>query len=316
MHLFHATRRRMLAFGPLLLMLGMTEPALATNQTATPTAQPGSESGGSVGDYFAHWFDRVDAARASQPHWMLPVVAPPPFLVQVVRYDQVWQHLGNGADIHVFGQASSIRLIPATTSEVDFLFPTYQEKAAGARETTGFASWPFIAYKQRLLSANEADGNYVLSASLGAQAPTGTTAFPANHEWAVTPTFAGGKGWGDFDIQASLGAFIPFSPGPANGTYIFDNVVFQYHILTYIWPELELNHTYWSDGPRAGKNQLMMTPGVVFGKFEIGERLRGNFGIGYQFAVTPDYQLAKTKAGTLLTPTYNHAWVLTARMAF
>ena len=72
------------------------------------------------------------------------------------------------------------------------------------KSATGWNDWPFLTIKQRLLSANEQNGNYIVTAFLGFQAPTGITAF-TNDAWVITPTIAGGKGWGDFDIQMTLG---------------------------------------------------------------------------------------------------------------
>ena len=42
---------------------------------------------------------------------------------------------------------------------------------------SGVADDPVLLIKQRLLSANEASGNYILTAFLGVQAPTGVAAF-------------------------------------------------------------------------------------------------------------------------------------------
>jgi hypothetical protein len=38
-----------------------------------------------IADYFAHWFDRVDAAQASQPHWMTPITTVTPRLEEEYR---------------------------------------------------------------------------------------------------------------------------------------------------------------------------------------------------------------------------------------
>ena len=62
------------------------------------------------------------------------------------------------------------------------------------------ASW----FKYRLMSANEENGNYILTAFMGLSVPTGSEAFTENH-YIVTPTIAFGKGWGDFDFQSTLG---------------------------------------------------------------------------------------------------------------
>jgi len=52
------------------------------------SAPPETNASGVVEDYFADWFDRVEAVQASQPHWMTPLVTVTPRLEQEVRYDQ------------------------------------------------------------------------------------------------------------------------------------------------------------------------------------------------------------------------------------
>src|SRR5690348_14714063 len=64
-----------------------------------------------ISDYFRNWFARVEQAQASQPHWMTPVVTVTPRLEQEVRYDQYWQHLGNGAEVNTFGSGKGLELI-------------------------------------------------------------------------------------------------------------------------------------------------------------------------------------------------------------
>ncbi len=165
--------------------------------------------------------------------------------------------------------------------------------------------------KQRLLSANEQNGDYIVTAFLGLTAPSGNVAF-TNNTWVVTPTIAGGIGWGDFDIQATLGVAIPTDGQSTLGTSIATNVAFQYHLLQYLWPEFEINDTKWLDGnERGGKNQILLTPGIIFGRFALGDRLRASLGGGYQFAVSPKWVDTSEQ-----TPAYNHAWIISARMAF
>jgi len=54
---------------------------------------------------------------------------------------------------------------------------------------------------------------------MGFSAPTGDAANSNGHA-IFTPTIAGGKGWGNFDIQSTLGSFIsqrrrgPFGDAP------------------------------------------------------------------------------------------------------
>jgi hypothetical protein len=104
---------------------------------------------------------------------------------------------------------------------------------------------------------------------------------------------------------------VPLAHEQTIGTAVLTNVTFQYHIQRYFWPEFELNDTYFADGLRGGKNQLFLTPGIVFGRFVIHDRVTFSLGGGYQFAVSPP--LSKVP---VLTPVYDHAWILSARLTF
>ena len=202
-------------------------------------------------------------------------------------------------------------MIPTETNEVLINPPAYQYKGNTGSPANGWLDDQFLVVKQRLLTANEQNGNYILTAFLGVTAASGNAAF-TNKTWIVTPTIAGGKGWGDFDIQATSGIALPFQNTDQLGKSIATNVAFQYHLLKYLWPEFELNETYWLDGKqRGGKNQLFLTPGIIFGRFVIHDRIKAIVGGGYQVAVTPKY-IDTTEQ----TPAYNHAWILTARLAF
>jgi len=85
----------------------------------------------------------------------------------------------------------------------------------------------------------------------------------------------------------------------------------QYHIGEYFWPEFAFNDTQWTSGERAGRNQLFVSPGIMFGRFQIYNRVKFNFGIAYQVAVVPDHHTTDP-----LTPMYNDAWILSMRMTF
>src|SRR5579875_1391421 len=237
-----------------------------------PAPAPDRLNEGFLGDYFAHWFDRVNAAQASQPHWMTPVVTVTPRLEEEVRYDFGFQHAGNGSDLTNYGMGKGLELIPTTSNEVLFNFPPYEQRTV-KKPATGFGDTPVFVVKQRFLSANEESGDYILTGFLSVQAPTGVAAF-TNHAYVVTPTIAGGKGWGAFAVQATLGVGLPLSHETSIGTSVVTNVAFQYHFNQVFWPEFEVNHTYWGDGAREGKNQVFLTPGIIFGRFPIVWRLK------------------------------------------
>ena len=81
----------------------------------------------------------------------------------------------------------------------------------------------------------------------------------------VTPTLAAGKGWGKFDVQATLGGTFPVNSVNKLGRTVLSNTAFQYHALKQLWPEVEINSTFWMGGTNDGKKQTFVTPGVVLG---------------------------------------------------
>ena len=77
----------------------------------------------------------------------------------------------------------------------------------------------------------------------------------------------------------------------AFGDPILWNTAFQYHFMQYFWPELEVNYEYWPNGEHVGLNQVLLTPGVILGRFKIGQDTATRpinliIGAGYQMAVT------------------------------
>jgi hypothetical protein len=279
--------------------------------TDAPAAQPAATgSGNAFTDYLDHWFDRVNAAQASQPHWITPVATVTPRLEEEFRFDFGFESVGNGQELNNFGSGKGLELIPTETTEVILNIPPYEDRSV-KKPATGFGDDPVLLVKERILSANEENGNYILTAFLGLTAPVGSKAF-TNDAYVVTPTIAGGKGWGKFDIQATMGVAYPTAHQHTIGTSVPTNVTFQYHLGKYFWPELELNDTYWASGPREGKQQLFLTPGFVLGRFVVCGRVKAIVGAGYQIAVAPSHQ----ETSPALTPTYEHQVILTTRLTF
>jgi hypothetical protein len=282
-----------------------------------PQPEPAVAPADPITEYFATWFDRVEAAQATQPHWMTPITTVTPRLEQEYRYDQFQQFLGNGAEVNNYFTGKGLELIPTTTNEILINVPAFEQRTQVIRKgmnvspATGFADGNFVTIKQRLLSANEENGNYILSAFLGFQAPTGITAFTNRPAWIVTSTIAGGIGWGDFDIQGTIAYTLPTDERNHIGTSLVTSTTLQYHVGEYFWPEFAFNDTQWTSGERAARNQLFVSPGIMFGRFQIYNRVKFNFGIAYQVAVVPDHHIMDP-----LTPMYNHAWILSMRMTF
>jgi len=119
---------------------------------------------------------------------------------------------------------------------------------------------------------------------LGVSVPTGSEAF-TNHKTLITPTLAGGYGWGTreqgFDIQSTLGIALPTGNLATLGSPVTWNTAFQGHVGK-LWPELEVNYVYFKDGPNDGRSQTALTAGLVAGRFELSHRMRFIIGGGYQ----------------------------------
>ena len=182
-----------------------------TTQVADAPAAPPSYD--PMAGFFANWFARVDAIQAAQPHWMTPAVTVTPRLEEEFRYDQYFETLGkNKGHLDNFDGGKGLELIPFDPVEVIIGMPPYIEKSIpGKPSVNGLNDWPFLLVKYRILSANEQNGNYILTAFLQGSAPTGIAALTSN-SYMITPTIAGGIGFGDFDVQMTLGESFPVNP--------------------------------------------------------------------------------------------------------
>ena len=273
----------------------------------TFAAAPQCRAQDAILDYFANWFVRSDAAKAEQPHWITPLVTVTPRLEQEFRYDQLFEAMQHGASTINFGGGKGLELIPWDTVEVILGVPAYsafeaQGKAGiKGRGSDSFGDWTALV-KYRLLSANEENGNYILSLFMGFQAPTGNDGNSQGHAM-YTPTIAFGKGWGDFDFQSTVGVAFPDGGLDRLGMPLTYNTAFQYRIAKVVWPELEVNYTWYPDGEHTGKNQVFLTPGVMFGRFPLIGRLGATIGAGMQVAVSKYAH-------------YHNEWILTARIPF
>jgi len=269
-------------------------------------AQSDPESG--IAAYFDHWTERVEAAQASQPSWITPLATTTPRLEQEFRYDQNRQTLENGSTVDVYGGGKGLEFIPTEQTEVIIPVPPYQVRR-GVKPASGLNDWPGILLKYRLLSANAKNGDYIVTIFAQYGVPTGALVY-TNHNHVFTPTLAAGKGFGDFDIQATLGDAIPTRDNSKAGHALLTNVTFQYHFSRVFWPEVELNRTDWSGGARDNRSQIYLTPGIVFGRFVISGRSKFIVGLGYQTAISKIYAISPA------TPTFNHNWILSLRTTF
>ena len=157
------------------------------------------------------WINTVSASQAAQPHWMTPLVTVTPRLEQELRWDFYDQQNGAGT------QGNSQRLLSdggPGGPRVEFI-PTYDTEvilaapptisASGPKGTqTAAGDWPAFLAKYRFISANEQNGNYIVTGFFQMSVPSGNGAGISNNVLVAQPTLAFGKGWGDFDIQSTL----------------------------------------------------------------------------------------------------------------
>ncbi len=301
-------RRRCLS---LLLGLALMTGRSAAVALAAEPADPGppvateteAERSPWLLDYFKNWFVRIDHSRTQQPGWASPLATTTPTMQNAFRYDITQQFLRDGQVRTIYGSGKGLEFMPAEPLQFIIGVPPYQTITGGHGNHYGWGDESFLM-KYRLASANEKEGDYIVTVFMGMTVPNGSDEMSFHH-FTFSPTLAFGKGWGDFDIQANLGTTIPDNGAVSDGlgTPLISNTVFQYRLLKYIWPEVEFNFTYWPNGVHEGMNQLFVTPGVVFGKFHLFGRVSGVCGAGCQIAVTDK-------------PIYHRAWILSIRFPF
>ena len=252
------------------------------------------------GNSWSDWLQRSDQAKADQPHWMTPLATVTPRLEQELRADFLVEQMPTGDDLVNLGNGKGLELIPYERAELLLNVPPYLEHN-NPEIHDGFGDVSFVG-KYRLLSANEAAGNYILTFFLGGTIPTGSHTNGAKGA-VITPTIAGGEGWGRFDVQSTIGGGLPISHESTIGHALAWNTAFLYHVFQTLWPELEVNSTFWKDGTLNGKKQTFLTPGLIIGRFKRRGHLLMAVGAGFQIAVTQYHQ-------------YNHAPVFTIRFPF
>ena len=246
------------------------------------------------------WLRAVDTARASQPHFVAPIVTTHVMLVQQYRYDMSWQQDPSGNTTTAnYGASRGLEIIPTTHLEVGISPPPYLVHQSNTPDGIGDLAWQV---KFRISSRTEHKGDYFVGFFMGSSFPTGDPPNGTGHT-ILTPTFAAAKGLGPWDIQSTVGANLPASGTATLGRTIIFNTAVNYRIRGKVWPMLEQNSTFWSGGTLDGKKQVFLTPALILGSFPLAERLHVAVGGGLQTAVTSYHQ-------------YNHRWILSVRFPF
>ena len=282
----------------------LTSGARGGPKDALPLEGETSPANSSIVDYFQDWFSRVSAIQAAQPHWVTPLVTVTPRLEEELRYDQFWESLTGGPTLINYGGGGGkgVELIPFNPVEIIIGIPSWQTVNTEPQKK-GWTDESFLV-KYRLLAANVENGDYIVTAFMGLTVPNGSNPI-STHHFAYSPTVAFGKGFGDFNVQSTVGVSVPENGGSrvGAGTPILFNTAFQYHMLKYLWPEVETNYTYWPNGEHRDLSQLFITPGLVIGRIPIAGRVGLTLAAGCQVAVTND-------------PLYHRNVILSARLPF
>jgi len=230
-----------------MLLRAVTAFLLAFSATACTSQDEG---------FIDDWQRRASETQAAQPHWVTPLVTVTPRLEQEIRYDLAWREQPDRTGFTNYGGSKGLELIPTSRTELIVGIPAYFVHGNTAHD--GFGDMSFLL-KYRVLSANEEHGNYILTLFLGATVPTGSYKNGSN-DAVVTPTVAFGKGWHNFDVQSTFGVSVPTADSFHFGHPVLSNTAFQYRVLKRLWPEIEVNATFWRDGTNDGKKQIFLTP--------------------------------------------------------
>jgi hypothetical protein len=250
--------------------------------------------------FFRSWLHMAAETQAKQPDWLSPLATTSGRLKQELRYD-IWdQPSSPGNRTYQFGGSKGLEFITSPRIQILAGIPPYTLHSSN-RPPGGFGDLPLML-KFRIFSAERGEGNYLLTFILGAMAPTGSRRYGAG-DAVLTPTLAFGKGWGRFDVQSTFGANLPTGHTAKLGRQFQWNTAFQYQAAWKLWPELELNSTFYKTGTNAGDKQVFLTPGLGFGRV----RLRR----GFRFSSAAGLQIAVTKFHT-----YDHRWMFSERISF
>ena len=250
--------------------------------------------------FFRSWLHMAAETQAKQPDWLSPLATTSGRLKQELRYD-IWdQPSSPGNRTYQFGGSKGLEFITSPRIQILAGIPSYTLHSPNG-PPGGFGDLPLML-KFRIVSAGRGEGNYLLTFILGAMAPTGSRRYGAG-DAVLTPTLAFGKGWGRFDVQSTFGANLPTGRTARLGRQLQWNTAFQYQAAWKLWPELEVNSTFYKTGPNIGDKQVFLTPGLGFGRVRLRKGFRLSSAAGLQIAATKFH-------------TYDHRWMFSERISF
>ncbi|MES2391242.1 MAG: hypothetical protein V4555_06360, partial [Acidobacteriota bacterium] len=196
------------------------------------------------------------------------------------------------------------QFIPFYRTEVDVNLPPLIEHN-NPKVVDGAGDFSMVL-KYRVTAGNAQHHNYAVSFQVQGVGTTGSYKNGTLRNQ-INLTVIGGKGFGRFDLQSSLGGVLPVGSVHTVGRSIVWNTVGQYKATNLLWPEIEVNSTFYHLGPNDGKNQTVITPGMMTSRIPMtrdkANRLGVIFGAGMQIATSGFHA-------------YNHALVITSRVTF
>ncbi len=257
------------------------------------------EQGTKKRNLFRSWLDMAEEAQATQPDWLSPLATTSGRLKNEFRYDLWDQPSVAGNRTYQLGGNKGLELIISPRMQLLVGVPTYTLQSPSG-PPGGFGDLPLML-KFRIASAQQSEGNYLLTFLLAATAATGSHRYGTGDS-VFSPALAFGKGWGRFDAQSTFGANLPAGDTAKLGRQLQWNTALQYRAAWKLWPELEVNSTFYETGKDAGDKQIFLTPGVGFGRTRLGRNLRFSSAAGMQIATTRFH-------------TYNHRWMFSMRVS-
>jgi hypothetical protein len=284
----------------LLLLLASASVCAQNAPVTTPSPAPPS------GNFYARWSAQTNAIQSKQPAWPPPLVTTYVELFQVVRTDILRQIAPKGTYTWNIDNSKGVSFITPGNFEFDIDLPPYIKHNTTAVD--GWGDFSFLA-KYRIASGNAQHGSYSVSFWALTTVPTGQAKNGSTNA-SVQPNLGVGKGFGNFDVQSTIGATLPTGNPATNATGrpVIWNTAAQWKIHKIFWPELESNATFYKGGTNDGKIQEFITPGILIGKCALhpGDKQSRpglTFGGGMQIAASQLH-------------TYNHELILTARWIF
>lgn len=200
------------------------------------------------------------AMTTVQPSWMGPLVQSDARLSQALRIS-ISNAYAPGAQIISYGNNHGVSMIGGTRFQFDFDPPAYfRNHSAALKDGFGNAG---AQVKYRIASGNAEHGSFALTAIVfHGFAPR------AYENGALTsyycPKIASGVGFGRFNVQSTLGGFVPTGKIAVQGRAIEWNGTAQVHPNARTWFDVEDNATFNLGGAVDGKTQNFITPAAFY----------------------------------------------------